>query len=375
MKKCLIVCSSFYPAFKSGGPARSLSNLVNTLSDKVQFDIFTSDRDMGESAPFQGLNINEWKNTYANSSVFYSSPKFSILRNIKLIFRNKDYDVIYLNSFFDSRYTILFLLIASLGVFDIRKVLLAPRGEITIGAMSLKPFKKKVYLFLFKLLSLHKKITFHFTSKEEATEALHFLGKVKYKLAPNMHGELPKYKEKDKEVNLLNVIFLSRISPKKNLITIIETLCNIKVGTVNFTIAGVIDDRLYWDKCRSLLKKLPSNINVNILGPIDREQVIVELNQSHVFFLPTLNENYGHAIVEAMMHSNVVMLSDQTPWSKVSNFGGYIGEVYDLKFYAQSIADLLTANKVEYNKATKTTYEFSSSILKDNLKLIKELFN
>ena len=375
MKKCLIVCSSFYPAYKSGGPARSLSNLVQTLSDKVQFDIFTSDRDMGESSPFKGVKVNEWGNKYSNSSVFYSSPKFSILRNIKSIFRNNDYDVIYLNSFFDRKYTILFLLLGSLGIIDKNKILLAPRGELTIGAMSLKPYKKKVYLFLFKLLFSYKEITFHFTSKEEVTEALYFLGDVKYKLAPNMHGEFPEYKEKEKEVDSINVIFLSRISPKKNLITIIETLSSIRAGNINFTIAGVVDDRLYWDKCRSLLKSLPSNIKVRILGAIDRDQVTEELSKSHVFFLPTLNENYGHAIVEAMMHSNIVILSDQTPWSNVSNSGGYIGDVNDKMFYAQSIVDVLSTNKVEYNKATKATYEFSSLILKDNLKSIKKLFN
>ncbi|WP_351189648.1 glycosyltransferase [Shewanella sp. TB4-MNA-CIBAN-0142] len=375
MKKCLLVCGSFYPAFKSGGPVRSVTNLVKLLKDDIVFYVFTADRDMGSNVPFDNINVNSWNNKFANSNVFYKSPCYSLFRNFKKIFINNDFDIIYLNSFFDFNFSIVFSVLISFRMFNEKEILLAPRGELTQGAMSLKPLKKKLFLTLFKVFRLHKNITFHFTSKEELEESIFFLGDVKYNLAPNMHGDLPVYKIKEKQVDSLNIIFLSRISPKKNLLTIIESLKNIKFGNVNFTIAGVVDDHVYWDKCCSLLRLLPSNIKVNILGPIDRHQVTIELSKSHLFFLPTLNENYGHAIVEAMMYSNIVMLSDKTPWSEVSSFGGFIGGVNDIDYYTKCITYLLTINKDEFNDKTNKIFEFSDSILKYNEKVIKEMFN
>ncbi len=375
MKKCLLVCGYFFPAFKSGGPVRSATNLVKLLKDDVVFDVYTSDRDMGDDSSFPNVNLNSWDNKYLTSNVFYKSPGYSLISNFKKTFKTDNYDVIYLNSFFDLHFSIVFSIFASLGMFNQNKIMLAPRGELTHGAMSLKHFKKCFFLSVFKAFGIHKRITFHFTSEQEVRESLSYLGNVKYKLVPNMHSEFPEHKLKDKAKGSLNIIFLSRISPKKNLTTIIKSLMNINAGCINFTIAGEVDDALYWGECISLLEKCPPNININVLGSIGREQVGKELGQAHLFFLPTLNENYGHAIVEAMMYSNIVMLSDQTPWSQVKNHGGYVGNVNDVEFYTQSIVKLLRINQDEFNRKTKGIYEYSLSILKRNETLIKKMFD
>ena len=41
---------------------------------------------------------------------------------------------------------------------------------------------------------------------------------------------------------------------------------------------------------------------------------------AHLFILPTLGENYGHAIIEALSVGRPVLISDQTPWKNLSNF-------------------------------------------------------
>lgn len=375
MNNCLIVCASFYPAFKSGGPVRSITNLIELLDSKYHFDVFTADRDLGEPKSFNAIKINSWSNKFRISNVFYSSPSYSLLFRYKEILRKNNYDLIYFNSFFDFNFTIKFMLMLFLGFFKEQSIVLAPRGELTFGAMKLKPFKKHLYLKFFKFLGLQKKITFHFTSKSEAEEGLHFLGDVKYKLAPNMHDKIPSYKEKNKIENSLKIVFLSRISPKKNLKTIIQSLMKIDVGNVYLTIAGVIDDQNYWNECSSLITKLPKNINVKFLGAIGHEQVKKVFDDSHLFYLPTLNENYGHAIVEAMVNSNLVMLSDQTPWSGVIEHGGFIGGVNDISYYTTSIKKLIRMNQKEFNSQTRKTYDFCFSILNENQSEVQIMFN
>tara|TARA_R110001592_G_scaffold79795_2_gene238361 strand:- start:7561 stop:8688 length:1128 start_codon:yes stop_codon:yes gene_type:complete len=375
MKNILVCCSSFYPAYKSGGPVRSLCNLVDELDDSVVLDVISNDRDMGDTESFTNIKVNSWANSYKKANVYYLSPEYHFLFNLKNIFAGKFYEVIYLNSFFDFKFSIRFLLLVILGRLKTKSIILAPRGELTTGAMSLKAFKKKIYLAFFKCIGGNNRVTFHFTSQGEVDEAIGFLGNVKYQLIPNMHETPPQYIEKEKNVGSINILFLSRISPKKNLITILNTLNFLDTGIINFTIAGTIDDKAYWEKCQLLIDLLPQNINVEFLGPLSRNDVREELNKSHLFFLPTLNENYGHAIVEAMVHSNIVMLSNQTPWTDVRNYGGFVGDVYDIDYYSESIKEIIKMNKGDFNFSTRNIYGFCSAILDDNASRIKKMFN
>lgn len=375
MKKILVCCSSFYPAYKSGGPVRSLCNLVDALDDSVILDVISKDRDMGDTESFINIKINSWANSYKKASVYYLSPEYHFLFNLKNIFAGKFYDVIYLNSFFDFKFSIRFLLLGIFGRIKTKSFIIAPRGELTNGAMSLKSFKKRIYLALFKFLGGNNRVTFHFTSQGEVDEAIGFLGNVKYQLIPNMHESPPQYIEKEKNVGSINILFLSRISPKKNLITILKTLNLLDTGIINLTIAGTIDDNAYWESCKLLIDLLPQNINVEFLGPLSRNNVRKELNKSHLFFLPTLNENYGHAIVEAMMHSNIVMLSNQTPWSDVKNYGGYVGDVNNIDYYFESLKKIIKMDKNDFNSSTRKTYGFCSAILDHNAYRIKKMFS
>lgn len=51
-----------------------------------------------------------------------------------------------------------------------------------------------------------------------------------------------------------------------------------------------------------------------IQGNVESEQVVETLKKHHVFLLPTLDENYGHVIQEALSAGCPCILSDQTPW-------------------------------------------------------------
>ena len=374
MKKMLFVFPSFYPAYKSGGPVRSATNLIKLLKNKYKFNVFTAARELGEELPFSGVNVDSWDNNYEEANVFYSvNSNHSFLKLVN-IFHTKQYDIIYLNSFFNYRFSTKFVIFYKLGLVKCNSLVLALRGELTNGAMSIKSKKKKAYLTIFKLLGLKKNIKFHFTSEDEKNESLYFLGKSEYIFAPNMHGEVPSYNIKQKEKNKLNALFLSRISPKKNLLLAIEAFSKIHFGEVHFTIAGEIDDKVYWEKCCKQIQRLPNNIKVSFIGAINRERVSEELFKSHLFILPTLNENYGHAIVEAMMHSNLVLISDQTPWSGVQNHGGSVVYNQSLDGYIQEINKVILLEHSDFNRQSNAVYKYCDEILKNNVASINQMF-
>lgn len=84
------------------------------------------------------------------------------------------------------------------------------------------------------------------------------------------------YKE-DPKMNLikkdvLNLVFLSRICPQKNLMGAVRCLSKIDFE-VGFTIYGPEEDSKYGKKCKRELGKLPPNIHCSYKGDIPSEQI------------------------------------------------------------------------------------------------------
>ena len=70
----------------------------------------------------------------------------------------------------------------------------------------------------------------------------------------------------------------------------------------------------YWEKCQRIIDDLPENIQVKYNGTIGHEKVVREMASHDLFFLPTLGENFGHVIFEALAAGCPILISDQTPW-------------------------------------------------------------
>ncbi|EJL6662437.1 glycosyltransferase family 4 protein, partial [Vibrio cholerae] len=263
-----------------------------------------------------------------------------------------------------------------LGYINHKDIILAPRGELTKGAMSLKGFKKKVFLGMFLLFRLHKRIKFHLTSEQELRDFNAYIKTDNFIMCPNMHEPVPEYCNKEKNVNQLNVLFLSRISKKKNLEYAIKILSKVHIpegSEITFNIVGTIEDYSYFERCKFLASKV-DNVEFIFHGAATRSEVKDFMSNSHVFLLPTLNENYGHAIVEAMVNSNIVIISDNTPWNELNNFGGLAISLDDIVPFVKGIEKVLCMSNDEFNLATKNTYLFIKKSLSDNEEKIENFF-
>jgi len=92
-------------------------------------------------------------------------------------------------------------------------------------------------------------------------------------------------------------------------------------GEVSFDIYGPIEDAEYWNHCKKAIGALPSNIQVEYRGMIEHERVREVFSVHDLFLFPTLGENYGHVICEALSAGCPVMISDQTPWRNLRTKG------------------------------------------------------
>lgn len=326
-RPCVLVSLSTYlPGFRSGGPVRTIANLVDQLGEEFDFRIVAGDRDLDEATHYAGIVPDTW-NPVGCAQVFYRTPGGSgwraLLRNLRFL----DFDLLYLNSFFGTP-SLRPLIYRRLGWLADRPVLLAPRGEFSAGALALKSFKKRLFMALAQYVGLYRDITFQASSEREAADIRRALGSVNIVVAANLGGRSresaaerparPARAPKDP----LRAVFLSRVSRMKNLKGAIDILAGVSCP-VAFDIYGVVDDAAYWTRCQDRLSELPGHVTAQYRGEVTPDQVETVLSGYDFFLLPTLGENYGHVIREALSAGLPVLISDQTPWRglKAANAG------------------------------------------------------
>src|SRR4029077_7414381 len=102
-------------------------------------------------------------------------------------------------------------------------VVLAPCGEMSIGALSLKRYKKKLFLRYAKIVELYSGVIWKASFDLEETEIRTVMGgDAEVWIAPDLTPRviLPDYTPKwktPKEPGSVRFVFLSRLSRKKNI--------------------------------------------------------------------------------------------------------------------------------------------------------------
>lgn len=69
----------YLPGYKSGGPVRTIANLVDHLGDDIEFRVVTSDRDMLDEAAYPAIRVDAW-NQVGKALVYYVSPAKQTVR-------------------------------------------------------------------------------------------------------------------------------------------------------------------------------------------------------------------------------------------------------------------------------------------------------
>ncbi|MFC1818725.1 glycosyltransferase [Thermodesulfobacteriota bacterium] len=325
--KILTFVGYYLPGYKSGGPLRTIVNMVEQLSNDIEFWIVTSDRDLGDSSTYDDVKVDEWQRI-GKAQVFYLSPEKRSFFFLRDLIASTPHDILYLNSFFDLEFSIKPQLAQRLLNKLTRKpVIVAPRGEFSPGALALKKTKKSIYIATSKWIGLYDKVTFQASSDYEAKDIIRVLGvtpgciKVAIDMPEKASGHpscgLP---YSSSSAGALKIIFLSRISSKKNLDFALRILEGIARNIV-FDIYGPIEDSNYWAECQGLISKLPSNISVKYCGIVMPSEVKKTFSKYDLFLFPTRGENYGHVIAEALSAGTPVLISDQTPWRNLDSDG------------------------------------------------------
>lgn len=366
----------FYPGFRSGGPARSCYNLIEYFKGEYDFYVITRDSDYYENKPYDSIESNKWNKISEGLTVFYMSNDKLSFRNVKnLIAETKDVHKYLLNGIFSLHFT-LFPLLA---IKNKNNVLIFPRGMLANSALSVKPFKKKIFLWFAKAMGLYTGVKFIATSLSETQDIksqLHLPDSL-VSYAPNLPRSMSNiFLSKTKNAGEVALFYLGRISPEKNLHFALEVL---KQSTLNITynIYGVINNEQYWNTCEIKIKTLPPTIRVKYMGVVDSAQTDIVVKQHHFLFMPTTGENYGHSIVESLNMGCPVIISDQTPWKNLQQAGaGWDISLNEIDDFVNAIEQCVKMNQVEYDKMCESALNYSKNNIHDKkiVELNKKLF-
>jgi glycosyltransferase involved in cell wall biosynthesis len=316
----VLVVSQFYlPAFRAGGPVRTLASLVERLGAEIEFAVLTGDRDLGDRAPFAGLPVGVWTDQGGHRVMHVRGAA-----GVAAALRREPYDLLYVNSVFSRRFGILPLVLRRAGLLPARPLVLAARGELSSGALGLHRRRKRAFLRAARVLGLLRGVRWQASSAYEAREIRGWFGEdAAVAIAPNLTpaaATWPPAERPPKQPGRLRLAFLSRIAPMKNLLGAIELLDGVE-GQVALDVYGPVEDQAYWQRCRAAIARLPTGVEVNVRGPVTFGAATEVLAGYDALLLPTLGENFGHVVLEALAAGCPVIVSDRTPWRDLQERG------------------------------------------------------
>jgi glycosyltransferase involved in cell wall biosynthesis len=306
----------YAPGFHSGGPIQSVVNLVQSTKEQFEFFVVTHDHEFDESVRYAQAD-GEFA-TYPYGNVCYL-PSLSWGRLIQAWKRARP-EALYLNSLV-ARLSMRVLIIRRLMRSDI-PVVIAPRGELSAGALSVKPLRKRLFLIVAPL-GFYRNVTWQATSPREYADIRAVFGAhARIREVTNIAAAVDVAAHEPKSAGSASFLMAGRIAPKKNLTFILRLMREIR-GSVTVVLAGAVSDPVYWAECQRLIGELPANVTVRYVGAIPRAELPALFAAAHFFVSPTLDENFGHAILEALSAGCPALISDCTPWLFQGSEGGW----------------------------------------------------
>lgn len=376
-KNIFFISGTIYPS-QTGGPDNStfwLAQHLTKLNYEVLIISFYKNIKLSDIRKYQivpnkisnidGVKILFCKYTWIRLLSFsFWSYIFSILKIKKKYF-------VVTNSFF------LFSNIILVFLFK-KKLILSPRGELEIGAISNKLFIKKLYISFFSNYISRNILFYHFTSILEKDYANNLIKINNYKILPNY---IPEYFN-NKYLNLVNnnrfnFIYLGRLQEKKNIDILIKAYSKlspkIKIKH-NLLIVGE-GSKHYTSYLKDLVSKNNGEKFIKFLGKKYSPEKEILLSHSRCLILISKSENWGNVIVESLSVGTPVIISSTNPWNELNNRCGYVISISEDDLYL-NLLKIINLNTNDYlNFVNNSRGILKSFYLSQNIDKIDKFFN
>lgn len=347
LPKVLLFTPLYPPAYRGGGPIRTTEALVETHGDKFDFYVVTSDTDWGEASPLD-VETDRWVRKRKAQATYTRAQSIGSLVGAYRAGMQIKPDFIYINSFLSPKFSIIPVTLGRLGLFGKARIVIAPRGEFGPAALALKARKKQAFLLASRLSGLHRKVFWHASSEIEARDIRRQKPGAEVAIRLN-ESNLPAkaLRHERTEDATIRLAFVSRISEIKGVKLLLEALAY-TTKPVSIDLYGSAQNPSYLKECRDLAARLPKNISISFKGGVENSQVRSLFAEADAFFLPTEQENFGHAIAESLSAGCPVFIEDVTPWTEViKNGGGGIVPDHTAETWGQAVSSYCNLSHTE----------------------------
>ena len=116
-----------------------------------------------------------------------------------------------------------------------------------------------------------------------------------------------------------NILFLSRVHPKKGVNFLIEAVAQLKNELAGYivTVAGP-GEFSYVESLKALAKTKGVDEMFDFIGPVFSDKKWELYKQADLFVLPTYSENFGIVVPEALATGTPVITTVGTPWQELN---------------------------------------------------------
>jgi glycosyltransferase involved in cell wall biosynthesis len=188
---------------------------------------------------------------------------------------------------------------------------LRPLGTLDPWSLAQHGWRKRPYLRLVERQHLRRAAAIHVTSPLEAEGVARLGFGHSVRLIP-LGVEQPELPARGWTSGAVNLLFLSRLHPKKGLPVLLEAFARLaeREGGPRLTIAGGGTDS-YRAEMQRLCDALGVQQRVSFVGHVEGARKERVLAEADIFVLPSSQENFGIAVAEALAAGLPVVVSPQ----------------------------------------------------------------
>jgi len=196
--------------------------------------------------------------------------------------------------------------------------ILRPLGTLDPADLQKKRLLKLIYAALLEKPNIAGAAAIHFTSTQEAKISARFGVSTRDLVIPlgvvtNVTDKLSAIDTDKSSVEIPQILFMSRIDPKKGLNLLIPALENLLAEGIKFKFilaGGNPQDPDYEGKIKAQIEASPINLHTTITGFVTGDRKASLLQNADLFVLPSYYENFGIAVAEAMAAGIPVVISE-----------------------------------------------------------------
>ncbi|MDT8308006.1 MAG: glycosyltransferase [Bacteroidales bacterium] len=356
--KLLFVVPNYEPAWSFGGVMRCMSTLCRGLQHEgVDVTVYTTNLDgkggtlavePGEYTSVGGVSVYYFPSTFGSNSDFDSR---ALARKMEASV--SQFDLVYIAAMWQ------WIGVSASKICSKHSVPYVHGSHGSFGAYSLAKgkAKKSIFLNLFMKKHLIHADAIHVTTEYERA-SLKVLGdRIQSFIVPN---SIPDYAFTVDETSVTEIrqelkisassrviIFAGRPDPVKRLDIVIKALPEIltQVPDAHLLIVGS-DDNEYSANMKKLVSQLELESQVTWAGFIAGEKMPNYYAAADLFALPSMGENFGMVVAEAMATGTPVVISDCVGVSDdVEHYGAGIVTSIDPKQVSNACVELLQNRK------------------------------